>query len=167
MKRHLAFCLGPALRCGALSFVFLAATSVAAAAGAFEDSIVSQLRNQGFRDIDVSRTLLGRSRIVGQSDDLVREIIVNRTTGEILRDYWERKGGGKGPGIVNPESHSSSGGHSYGDDRDDDRGDDGDDGGRDRGRGGDDNRGDDSSDNSGSGGGGDDNSGSGGGDDDD
>lgn len=54
-----------------------------------QDSIVSQLTQQGFRDISVSRTFLGRVRITAISDELRREIVFNRVSGEIIRDYWE------------------------------------------------------------------------------
>ena len=54
-----------------------------------QDSIVAQLSQQGFRNITVSRTFLGRTRILATSNDLRREIVFNPTTGEILRDYWE------------------------------------------------------------------------------
>ncbi len=53
------------------------------------DSIVAQLKAQGFGNIHISRTFLGRTRITAESQKLRREIIVNPRTGEILRDYWE------------------------------------------------------------------------------
>lgn len=117
-------------------------------AGPIEDSIVRQLRDQGFGDIEVRRTLLGRSRIVAQSDTLYREIIVNPVTGEILRDYWrpfEEREGGSGT-IFDPTSGRGDSGSGDDDDdddddddRDDDRDDDGDsDGGDGDGDGGDD-----------------------------
>jgi hypothetical protein len=152
---------GPALRRGTVAVVLGMAMSVAAAAGPIEDIIVSQLQKQGFRDIDVSRTLLGRGRIVARSDDVIREIIVNRSTGEILRDYSENLGKGSRFGIVDPGRSHGSGGNSDDDNSDDENADD-DNGDDDRD---DDNSGDDSgddSDNSGSG-----NNGSGGGGDDD
>ena len=58
------------------------------------DAITHQLRDQGFSRIEVSRTLLGRTRIVAHSGDGEREIILNPNTGEILRDLWEPKDGG-------------------------------------------------------------------------
>lgn len=100
-------------------------------AGPIEDSIVRQLREQGFGDIEVRRTLLGRSRIVAQSDTLYREIIVNPVTGEILRDYWrpfEEREGGSGT-IFDPTSGRGDSGSGDDDDDDDDREDDRDDDG--------------------------------------
>lgn len=98
-------------------------------AGPVEDSIVRQLREQGFSQIDVRRTLLGRSRIVARSSDLYREIVVNPVTGEILRDFWrQRSGEGGGTSIVNPGNPGGSiwsgGGRDDDDDDDDDRDDD-------------------------------------------
>lgn len=61
-----------------------------------QESIVRQLTEQGFSEVRISRTWLGRSRIVARSDDLYREIIVNPATGEILRDYWRQNDGSSG-----------------------------------------------------------------------
>lgn len=52
------------------------------------DSIKRQLRDLGFRSIVEKRTLLGRTRITATREDGLREIIVNPSTGEILRDLW-------------------------------------------------------------------------------
>lgn len=51
--------------------------------------IVNQLRQQGYEEISVSRTWLGRIRIEAERGGREREIIINRRTGEILRDFWE------------------------------------------------------------------------------
>ena len=106
-------------------------------AGPIEDSIVRQLQNQGFSQIEVRRTLLGRSRIVARSNDLYREIVVNPVTGEILRDFWRELGGdGSGTRIVDPSKPvGGQGADGDDDDDDDDRDDDGggDDGGGDEG----------------------------------
>ena len=53
-----------------------------------QDRIVQQLRDQGFDEIEVTRTWLGRVRILAEEDDTLREIILSPTTGAILRDYW-------------------------------------------------------------------------------
>ena len=52
-----------------------------------QDRIVSELAREGFSEIRISRTLLGRTRIVGVADDKRREIVFNPATGVILRDY--------------------------------------------------------------------------------
>lgn len=105
------------------------------AAGPVEDSIVRQLRSQGFSEVEVRRTLLGRARIVAQSDTLYREIVVNPVTGEILRDFWRALEEGEGrTTIFDPTRNAPSGRE---DDEDDDDGSedggDGDDGGDDGG----------------------------------
>ncbi|WP_374432888.1 hypothetical protein [Tabrizicola sp.] len=113
------------------------------------DDIVGQLRRQGFRSVVTERTLLGRVRIVASRADGSREIIVNPRTGEILRDLWSPKSGGKGNvEIIEDNSGKGSGGSGHDDDDDDDD---------------DDHSGKGGGDNSGSGG----SSGSGGGDDSD
>lgn len=83
------------------------------------DDVVAQLRRQGFRSIVTERTLLGRIRIIATRSDGSREIIINPRTGEILRDFWTARSGGKGK-IEIIDDRSGSGGS---DDDDDDDGD--------------------------------------------
>lgn len=59
----------------------------AAAQDDAERRIRRQLRAQGFRIVERSRTLLGRVRIVARGDGTWREIILDPRTGVILRDY--------------------------------------------------------------------------------
>ena len=130
------------------------------------DRIVRELREDGYSEIRISRTFLGRTRFVARSDDRRREIVVTRT-GVVLRDYIRflknQSGGSSG------SSSSSNGAFQENEDDDDDDGyddehdeDDDEDG---SGRGSDgDNDDEDDDDNSGSGSS---NSGSGGGSDDD
>jgi len=97
-----------------------------AAAQSVQDSIVQQLQSQGFSEFRVNRTLLGRVRIVALRDDLRREIVLNPTTGEILRDYWRDRDDdddGSGPRIVTPPAPGEDGGdddEEGGDDNEDD-----------------------------------------------
>ena len=123
----------------------LAAPVMAATAA---DQIVTQLRDQGFTQIEVEKTWLGRTRIVAERKDASREIILNPGTGEILRDLWLPKGGKGSPKVKigrDDDNDGSGSGESGGDSGEDDDDDDEDE--------------DDDSDNSGSGSG--DNSGSG------
>ncbi|MCR8722837.1 PepSY domain-containing protein [Frigidibacter sp. ROC022] len=96
----------------------------------FTDQIVAQLRAQGYRQIKVARTLLGRVRITAISSRHRREIIFNPRSGEILRDYWESLGDSDDHGdmLINPEHDGGADGGSG-----DDGHDDGDDGGGDGG----------------------------------
>ncbi len=121
---------------------FLAIMSAAALApalawaGPLEDSIVRQLKGQGYSRIVVSRTLLGRTRFVATSRTHRREIILNPRTGEILRDLLELIGGGRSDDvrILDQEdgqdssgedtSETNSGSSSDDDDSDDDSQDD-------------------------------------------
>ncbi len=68
---------------GVLGAVFMAS---AARADSFQSSVVAQLRGQGYREINVETTMLGRVRIVAARGGASREIILNPRTGEILRD---------------------------------------------------------------------------------
>ncbi len=53
------------------------------------DDILNQLRAQGYIEIEVERTLLGRIRIEADGVLHEREIILNRRSYEILRDFSE------------------------------------------------------------------------------
>lgn len=53
----------------------------------FLKSFTDRLVSDGFARITVSRTLLGRTRIVAEDDTREREIIFNPRTGVVLRDY--------------------------------------------------------------------------------
>lgn len=78
MKPRLLLALGLVLGC----------MGQGALAQGFADSVVGQLRAQGFDHVNVERTLLGRVRIRADHTDGTREIILNPRTGEILRDLW-------------------------------------------------------------------------------
>ena len=99
-------------------FGLTAGFAVSALAATFEDTVVAQLKSQGYQSITVERTLLGRVKIVGQISDGRREIILNPRTGEILRDLWLVKSGGP----VVPKIRDGSG-HDGGDDGGEDPGD--------------------------------------------
>lgn len=105
------------------TFLMSALTALVLATGAaaqsLTDRIVEQLRSQGFNEIEVTRTLLGRSRILARSPIREREIIVNPRTGEILRDYWEDRGGG-GSIYYPDDDYGGNSGHGGGSDDDDD-----------------------------------------------
>jgi hypothetical protein len=110
------------------------------------EQVMDQLRKQGFGNITVQRTLLGRARILAERGASRREIILNPRTGEILRDLWLDQGGSAvaksviGDDTDSDDDNSGKGGGSDDDDdKDDDDSDDDDSGGGDDGdRGGDD-----------------------------
>lgn len=112
-----------------LSFATAVALCAAGPAHAsYEDQVIRQLRKQGYTNIVVTSTLLGRLKISARRSDGVREIILNPRTGEILRDYISVSSGeGNGLRIAGDEDAS------------------GDDGGTDDGSGGDDDNGGDDS----------------------
>ena len=131
----------------ALAAAALALSAVPGAAAPL-DRIVADLRALGYDRIEVQRTLLGRTRILAESEGAQREIIVNPRTGEILRDLWLPRGqGGSGTRILSDGDGDGDGkgrgrGRGGDDERDDRRDDDRDD---DR-DGGDDSGGDDGDD---------------------
>lgn len=50
------------------------------------ERVASKLAEQGFSRIEVSRTWLGRTRIVAEGDGVRREIVLHPTTGALLFD---------------------------------------------------------------------------------
>jgi hypothetical protein len=78
----------------------------------FVGAITNQLQDLGFEQIEVNRTLLGRTRIVASSPEGTREIIVSTNSDEILRDFWQAAPGkaANRPLVDNRNSGSGSGG---------------------------------------------------------
>ncbi len=112
----------------ASAFLALALASAPAHAD-YVDSVRAQLQQQGYLQVSVSSTLLGRTRIVAESKTGSREIIMNPRTGEILRDAWLAAEATSGPLIVGSDANISPE-----DDHDDDKDSDSD-GDKGRGRG--------------------------------
>ena len=73
------------LLCGLVAC--LVAGVPAARAETVEERIIGQLSRDGYRKIAVSRTFLGRIRITASGSKGRREIILNPSTGAVLRDY--------------------------------------------------------------------------------
>ena len=101
------------------------------------DRVARELRGAGYEDISAYRTLLGRIRIVAETEGARREIVIEPSTGAILRDYTRRTrpsddggssfsgglGGGAGQGSGG-STGGGTGGGSGGADSDTDRDDD-------------------------------------------
>jgi uncharacterized membrane protein YgcG len=87
-------------------------TAGIASAETFADTIVQQLQDQGYAQVSVTDTLLGRTRIFARSDDAQREIILNPRTGEILRDLYT--GDSSGSRIYDDGDNSGHGGGNSG-----------------------------------------------------
>jgi hypothetical protein len=140
----------------AASIMILAGS--AAFAATYADNVIGQLTKQGFHDIAVETTWLGRVRIVASRGGGQREIILNPRTGEILRDTYLAAGDGTATPILDDIAENSG-------DKGDDSGSGSDDGGDHSGSGGSDGGGDDhgGDDHGGSDHGGDDHGGGGGG----
>lgn len=54
---------------------------------------IAELQATGYTDIEQTRTWLWRIRITAERGDVVREIILDRTTGEVLRDISRAEDG--------------------------------------------------------------------------
>ncbi len=107
----------------------LVGAPLSAAAQSVEDQVVTQLRAQGFSEITVTRTWLGRLRFVAERDTLFRELVINPQTGEILRDYWRADGDDEDdePRVFVPGNSEAGSGNSGSGGNDDDEDDDDDD----------------------------------------
>jgi hypothetical protein len=59
---------------------------------------VQQLETAGYDEIEVGRTWLWRIRIEAERGEVQRLIILDRSTGEVLRDVsWDEEGGFRHP----------------------------------------------------------------------
>lgn len=104
-------------------FILVLATAMPVAQPVFAnpiaDSAVSQLRKQGYSDIQVQRTLLGRIRITATSETYTRELVIHPITGEIMRDRWSsnaQSANTPDPIAINPEGNDGSSGDGDGGD---------------------------------------------------
>ena len=59
----------------------------------YVQDMVAELAAAGFTYIEIHRTFLGRARLVAYSATEVREVILNPTTGEVLRDLAQEYAG--------------------------------------------------------------------------
>lgn len=64
-----------------------AAWPVGLQAQSVKDDVIAELAAEGYSEIHVSRTLLGRLRFVAVGDAGTREIVVLPTNGAVLRDH--------------------------------------------------------------------------------
>ncbi len=102
------------LRILAFSVLLVLAPLVASAdSDTVRDRVIEELTEDGYQEIRISKTLLGRMRFVAIKPRHRREIVVNPRTGVILRDYIQILNNGGNGG-------SLSGGASSGRDDDDD-----------------------------------------------
>lgn len=104
--------------------------STTAARADYVEDIVKWLTKEGYNDIDVARTLLGRVRIVASKDGQLRELVCNPRTGEILRDVWSGAGGGERPAASSPTGGDDDNNNSDDDDNSGHGGDDDDNSGQ-------------------------------------
>ena len=94
------------LRILALSVLIALAPLAASADGdVVRDRLIEELTEEGYQEIRISKTLLGRMRFVATKPRFRREIVVNPRTGVILRDYIRvvnsgGNGGSIGGGLV-------------------------------------------------------------------
>lgn len=62
------------------------ATPEVVVAQSLEDRVIQTLHDEGYVRINRSRTLLGRVRIIGLRRGILREVVIDPRTNEILRD---------------------------------------------------------------------------------
>lgn len=100
-------------------FLLTSAGSLLCARSAFaavepEDQVARSLKNDGFRIVSQKRTLLGRVRFVATRGPTEREVVLDPSSGEILRDYSRTAEGDGGATDAASSSGSSSGTSSSG-----------------------------------------------------
>lgn len=86
-----------------VSMALVVGLAMPVAAQTVQDALIAQLTAQGYSEIEVSRTFLGRVRIEAYGNGIEREIILNPSSGEILRDYWEREDDDDETYLINPD----------------------------------------------------------------
>ncbi len=69
--------------------VCLLALPMASEAQSVEQLVIDRLAAEGYRDIRISRTWLGRVRFVARGPAGEREIVINPSTGAVLRDFLD------------------------------------------------------------------------------
>ena len=75
------------LRKAAIVLALAVASPAFSDAASVRERVIAELREDGYVEVRISRTLLGRLRFVARRSDAVREIVINPNTGVILRDY--------------------------------------------------------------------------------
>ncbi len=75
-----------AVMAGLVASAVMAGGAFAQTGNKMVDDMIGQLRNQGYTQFQVGRTFFGRIRIDALSKNGAREVIMNRYTGEVLRD---------------------------------------------------------------------------------
>lgn len=68
----------------------LGAFVVAVDAQTAKDQVIRELTELGYREFTVQKTWLGRVRIVARGQEGEREVVLNPSTGVVLRDYTDR-----------------------------------------------------------------------------
>jgi len=99
--------LGSTIMAGAVLAMLTAAPALAGVV----ESAVSQLQGQGYSNIRVTKTMLGRTKIVAIRNGATREIVMGSRSGVILRDFTVGASGSVSSGSV-ANSNSGSNGNS-------------------------------------------------------
>lgn len=73
-------------RCS-MAGLLAAVSALPVQADGWQDAVMDALVEQGYEIAMIHRTLLGRVRIIAESDAIRREIVINPHSGEVLRDY--------------------------------------------------------------------------------
>lgn len=94
------------IKIGLMGLAMTAAMQTAALAqyGSKVSRFVNELRSQGYRNVEIERTIMGRYKIEAKKGGVSREIVIDPNTGHVFRDRSE-----------NENSHGSNGGYSSND----------------------------------------------------
>ena len=83
------------------------------------DRVIAMLQAEGYTQFEIERTWLGRIRIEAENGSQEREIVLNRSTGEILRDYVQIDDHASGYEGSEPSDAQDGGTEASDDERDD------------------------------------------------
>lgn len=94
-----------------ISLALAAPTIAEAQTSGAETQIVRELTEEGYWEIRITRTWLGRLRILAVGEQGVREIVIHPSTGVILRDYLDVSQAASDPGKSGQAGNSSTPGN--------------------------------------------------------
>ncbi len=112
------------VKIGLMGLAMTAALQSAAFAqyGSKVSRLVNELRSQGYRAVEVERTLMGRIKIDAKKGGVSREIIIDPNTGHVFRDRRENEGSHRSNGSSSNHNGSSHDDNGYDDNGYDDNG---------------------------------------------
>lgn len=73
-------------------------------------AMIESLKAEGYTYFEIGRTLLGRAKIMAYGEDSMREVVMNATTGEMLRNIMREHDGSMATGMAENMARGGVGG---------------------------------------------------------